>query len=112
MNRIIFALAAAGICLGSCTSLTFQEKQELSALEYRGITVDRAPGGFYKYGNGGIPDFPGLEAAGRRTMPQQRVAPRQVPYRTQETAPRQVPYRSRYHQAPRGYYNNYQTYGY
>lgn len=62
---------------------------------------------FYKYGNGGIPDFPGLEAAGRRTMPQQRVAPRQVPYRTQETAPRQVPYRSRYHQAPRGYYNNY-----
>lgn len=67
---------------------------------------------FYKYGNGGIPDFPGLEAAGRRTMPQQRVAPRQVPYRTQETAPRQVPYRSRYHQAPRGYYNNYQTYGY
>ena len=134
MNRIIFALAAAGICLGSCTSLTFQEKQELSALEYRGITVDRAPGGwqqpasplaagllnvlpgggnfylasgnaadsshwvygmvnllfwpisilwgvpeatidagninkremlnFYKYGNGGIPDFPGLEAAG------------------------------------------------
>ncbi len=194
MNRIIFALAAAGICLGSCTSLTFQEKQELSALEYRGITVDRAPGGwqqpasplaagllnvlpgggnfylasgnaadsshwvygmvnllfwpisilwgvpeatidagninkremlnFYKYGNGGIPDFPGLEAAGRRTMPQQRVAPRQVPYRTQETAPRQVPYRmqetaprqvpyrNRYHQAPRGYYNNYQTYGY
>ena len=67
---------------------------------------------FYKYGNGGIPDFPGLEAAGRRTMPQQRVAPRQVPYRTQETAPRQVPYRNRYHQAPRGYYNNYQTYGY
>ncbi len=182
MNRIIFALAAAGICLGSCTSLTFQEKQELSALEYRGITVDRAPGGwqqpasplaagllnvlpgggnfylasgnaadsshwvygmvnllfwpisilwgvpeatidagninkremlnFYKYGNGGIPDFPGLEAAGQRTMPQQRVAPRQVPYRMQETAPRQVPYRNRYHQAPRGYYNNYQTYGY
>lgn len=46
MHKIIFSLSAVWIFLNGCTSLTFQEKQELAALQYRGVTVDRAPGGW------------------------------------------------------------------
>lgn len=34
--------------ISGCTSLTFQEQQQLTELQYQGITVDRAPGGWDK----------------------------------------------------------------
>lgn len=41
---VVFACTA-------CTSLTFQEQQQLTQLQYQGITVDRAPGGWEKPNN-------------------------------------------------------------
>lgn len=46
MFKIASATLIASALLIGCTSLTFQEQQELADLQYRGITVDRAPGGW------------------------------------------------------------------
>lgn len=47
MHKLLFVTTAAAILAG-CTSLTFQEKQELSNLQYRGVSVDRGPAGWEK----------------------------------------------------------------
>ena len=47
MNKKLYLIAAA-MLLSACTSLTFQEKQEISRLKYQGINIDRGPNGWEK----------------------------------------------------------------
>lgn len=47
MSKFVLSMAVVCVICG-CVSLTFQEQQELAQLQYRGITVDRASGGWQK----------------------------------------------------------------
>ncbi len=51
MYKIILALIITSTLLLACTSLTFHEQQELSELQYKGISIDRGPRGWQKPAN-------------------------------------------------------------
>ena len=49
MRKIFLVLSVVIVFFSAgCVSLTYQEQQELAQLQYQGITVDRASGGWQK----------------------------------------------------------------
>lgn len=48
MNKIFLLSATATIILAGCTNLTYHEQQEITRLQYQGISIDRPSGQWEK----------------------------------------------------------------